>query len=77
MSERDGCTPELVERFNNLPYKNKIIFTCNKYENYDSTKFIEDYKNEDEIGNIISYYGILGKRRYDKYFDYIEYINNI
>lgn len=32
MIERDGCTFNDLKRFDNLPYKNKVVFTKKKYD---------------------------------------------
>lgn len=31
MTERDGCSPELIQRFDNLPFEHKFCFTVGSY----------------------------------------------
>ena len=76
MAERDGCSEEIIKRFENLPYDNKIIFTTKKYK-YNSCVYVnypDPYK--DQIGLVTNMSNIFGKRVYEKYFDYIGWLNN-
>ena len=69
MSERDGATLDDVEEFLKLPYKNKIVFTQNKY-NSDNTVLIPELKTIDAIGS--SEVGITLK-----HFNVIKYLNGL
>lgn len=33
-NDQNGCTERDLKQFNNLPYANKIFFTCNKWSNF-------------------------------------------
>ena len=42
MSERDGCTYEDIRNFENLKYKNKIIFTHKNYPEFKNSYYINN-----------------------------------
>lgn len=44
--DRDHCTPELIEKFDNLPFKNKICFTAKRYEEFKSVIFLKECEGE-------------------------------
>lgn len=76
MTDRDGCTYELIERFNNLPYKKKAILTRFDYQKISSNIYIPGYEKDDFIGIPTEFINIKGKRVYEKGFDYISWLNN-
>lgn len=74
MAEKDGCTPEMVREFDSLPYKNKVIFTANEYPDCASAVCVApDAKNGE--APIMTDYVSLTHRIYDKYFDYVGWLN--
>ena len=74
MAEKDGCTKEDVKAFQDLPYNNKVIFTYNAYPNYDSAVCVRDCSTNGEAAIMTDYVGLTG-RKYDKYFDYVKWLN--
>jgi uncharacterized protein (DUF1919 family) len=62
--DRDLCTPELIERFFALPYKNKVCFTARPYEN---CIVIDDCRKQDTVFNEQFYYY--------KYFNVVPWLN--
>lgn len=74
MTDKGIKDKSLFERFEKLPYKNKILFTHNKMNNFNSTYYIPGFENQNELGNIIEYKNIFGQRYYDK-FDFIKWFN--
>ncbi|MBE6067110.1 MAG: DUF1919 domain-containing protein [Clostridium lundense] len=76
MTDRDGCTEEIIKRFNNLSYKNKVLFTNKEYKQYSSTFYIKGFENQEGIGHIFKFKNIFGKKYYDN-FNYINWFNNI
>ena len=74
MAEKDGCTAEDVKAFQNLPYKNKVIFTYNEYPDFDSAVCVEDCSTNGEAAIMTDFVGLTG-RKYDKYFDYVKWLN--
>ena len=76
MTDRDGCTDDMIEKFDQLPYKNKIIFCSRPYDNLSSVIFCKEYEALECVPILTSWRGISGKRLYDKYFDFVEWFNN-
>lgn len=75
MVERDGCTYSLLERFDCLPYKNKVVFTHKKYPEFESSFYIKGFEKRGEIGDLYRYKDkFTGKKYYDD-FDYITWFN--
>ena len=74
-SERDGCTYETMQRFDKLPYKNKVILTHVPYQEISSSYYIKGFENEDELGMIFNYKKQFFKRRYLDDFDYVTFLN--
>jgi uncharacterized protein (DUF1919 family) len=62
--DRDLCTPELIERFFALPYKNKVCFTAHPYDN---CVVIDDCRKQDTVFNEQFYYY--------KYFNVVQWLN--
>lgn len=75
MTDRDGCTQKHIAEFDKLPYENKIIFTCKYYSNYKSMIFCNEFYNKDEVGILSEYRNLRGERLYDRYFNYVEWLN--
>lgn len=75
MTDRDGCTEEIIQRFDNLPYKNKVLFTHKEYKQYTSTFYIKGFENQSSVGDLYQFQNLLGKKYYDN-FDYVKWFNN-
>lgn len=74
MAEKDGCTPEMVRQFDSLPYQNKVIFTANEYPDCASAVCVAPDAKNGEAPIMTDYVG-LTHRIYDKYFDYVGWLN--
>ncbi len=76
LSEHNGCTKEDINAFLELPYNNKIIFTNNESNrNRESFVFVEEDKDKKEVGIMTDFVSPFGARKYDKYFDYVKWLN--
>lgn len=75
MTDRDGCTYEHLEQFDNLPYNNKVVFTNKKYEEFDSAFYLRGFETQPCVGSCIAFRNCFGKRYLDD-FDYISWFNN-
>lgn len=76
MIEREGITYEDIIQFDKLEgFKNKVIFTCREYPEIESACFLKIYKNEREVLPILKHVPFTGLRVADKYFDYVEFLN--
>lgn len=73
-TDRDGCTEKNIMEFDELPYKNKVIFTHKPYYNIKSTYYIRGFENNGEVGVLSCFDGSTGKRYLDQ-FDYISWLN--
>lgn len=80
MTERDYCENQYIIEFDNLPYKNKVIFTRTRREDIKSSFYIP---NSEIMENgvcvtraLTDYLGkFTGYRWIDK-FDYVEWLNS-
>ena len=54
-SEKDGCTYETIQRFERLPYENKVILTHVDYPEFKSAYYIKGFEDRDEMGTTINY----------------------
>lgn len=68
-SDQDLCTPEIIHRFNALPYPNKILFSATSYPHLKSVVWLEEYRHLDEIPNIIDC------REWLKHIDIVDWFN--
>ena len=75
-TDRDGCNKELLIRFDNLPYKNKVVFTHNLMPEIKSAFYIEGFEKEEAVGALYEYKGWNGKKYYDE-FDYVSWFNSV
>lgn len=75
MTDRDGCTPELLRRFDALPYKNKAVFTHVPYPDIPSAVYIPGFEKNECVGVCSEFKnGYSGKKWYDA-FDYVKWFN--
>lgn len=72
MSCFDANDHTFLERFDKLPYKNKVIFTEKEFPEYASSFCIPGY--EDGLGVLSLFDGLNGKRKIDR-FDYVKWFN--
>lgn len=75
-SERDGCTYETIQRFDQLPFENKVIFTHVRYPGIPSAYYIEGFEDKEELGMILNYKKQFLRRRYLDDFDYVAFLNS-
>lgn len=75
-NDREGMTPELMDRFEQLPYK-KVMFTHLPVEGRPSYfHYLPGYENEDCVGIITDGKGWFGRRPIDQ-FDWVTFLNQI
>ncbi|WP_426994791.1 DUF1919 domain-containing protein [Glaesserella parasuis] len=74
MAERDGCRYEDLLEFEQLPFKNKVVFTHKPYPELTSAVYIQGFEQQQKIGDLFEYCGLNGKRFYDQ-FDYVGWFN--
>lgn len=75
-NDREGMTPELMDRFESLPYK-KVMFTHLPVEGRgDCFKYLPGYERRDCVGIITDGYGWTGLRPID-HFDWVNFLNMV
>lgn len=71
-----GGIEYILERFDKLPFKNKIVFVNKPYPMYSSAVVLRGFKARQGVGQIYATKNILGKRYIDD-FDYVAYFNSM
>lgn len=74
MTDRDGANMHDLIEFDELPYKNKVIFTGKRYDRIKSSFFIENCLEDNHLGDIFKRNLITGKRKLDT-FDFVNFLN--
>lgn len=74
MTDRDGCTYDQLVCFDNLSYRNKVVFTNKEYKELKSAFYIRGFENDSCVGSCTAYRNCFGKRYMDD-FDYISWFN--
>ena len=68
-SSRFNFRDELLDRYENLPFKHKIFFSSKPIEGHPLVVFVRDFEGKSEIeGSAI-------RREYEKYFDVVKWLN--
>ena len=74
-TNHDGmCHEDCMERFNQLPYKNKIMFVSREYPQYDWAIPIRQFKNRCQCRITVAFADMRGHRYYETAFDIAEWI---
>lgn len=74
-TEKCGCDLKTIKKFDQLPYKNKVIFTHIPYQEIESAYYIKGFEEEEEMGVLTNYKDMFLKRRYLDDFDYVSFLN--
>ncbi len=70
-SDRDNFREEFLERYENLPFKNKIFFSSKPCRGKkDLVVFVKDYKQNSQVGESEH------NGKYDKYINIVKWLNN-
>ena len=73
---QEDCTDELLKRFDNLPYDNKVVFTCKKHENIKSSFFCSPYeKNPKGVYMFLGFKNKFSVKRGYDIFDFVSWFN--
>ena len=75
MSDQDGCTDEILQRFDNLPYKNKAVFIHLPKPDFHSAVYIPGFEAEEAVGNCDAFVNGYSGRKYFDAFDYVKWFN--
>lgn len=72
-TERDGCTYNDLKAFDNLPFKNKVVFTHKQYKNIKTSFYIKGDETKSCSENLDRINFV--KRKFEQ-FDIIAFLNN-
>lgn len=75
MTERDGCNYKMIDEFNRLPFKNKLVLTHKDYNEFNSTYKIYGFEDLGEVGFLYEYKHIYSLRRQLYNFDFVNWFN--
>jgi len=67
--------PEDLERFDRLPFENKVLFTHRPMPNIKSSFYIKGFEDNGEVGILNNWQGALSIKRYYDQFDYVTWLN--
>ncbi|PJG85738.1 DUF1919 domain-containing protein [Conservatibacter flavescens] len=74
MTDRDGCTYQDLQAFDQLPFPNKVVFTHQAYPEFSSAFYIKGFEAQGQVGDLFEYAGWFGQKYYDQ-FDYVNWFN--
>ena len=69
------CTYDIIKEFDELPIKNKVIFTHKPYPEFKSAYYIKGFENDGEVGVLSDWKPGFWKRRWLDDFDYVKFLN--
>ena len=70
----DNCTYETLKKFDQLPYKHKVIFTHKPYPEFQSAYYIRGFEKDNGVGVLINFKNQFFIRRYLDDFDYVSFL---
>lgn len=74
-TNHDGlCQDKWMERFDKLPYKNKIMYVSKEYPQYDWAVLVPQFKGRFQVRIMTSFGSFFGKRYYETCFDISKWI---
>ena len=71
-TDRDGCSYNDLTAFDNLPFKNKIVFTKTAFPEIKSAMYISGFEEMDSVGMCYEY---MPDKPYMKYYDQFDYVS--
>ena len=77
MTDKDdaqGIAYEDLAAFDQLPFKNKVVFTRKPYPEFKSAFYIKGFEKQNQVGDLFTFSGWNGVKYYDQ-FDYIAWFN--
>lgn len=77
MTDKDdaqGMAYEDLVAFDQLPFKNKVVFTRKPYPEFKSAFYIKGFEKQNQVGDLFTFSGWNGVKYYDQ-FDYVAWFN--
>jgi uncharacterized protein (DUF1919 family) len=65
----EGFTEQLLEKYEQLPFKNKVFFSSKPLPHIKSAVFVEAYAKKPRVADSTR------NRKYEKYFDLVKWLN--
>lgn len=76
-TDHDGMyLPEMLERFDKLPYQNKVMFTAKKYPQYPWAVQVPQFKHRNNVRIMVSFANMRGQRYYETCYDLAGWIRD-
>lgn len=75
MTEKEGCTRDILEEFDSLDYKNKVALTHIDYPAIRCAHYMRGFDSKAEMGIITDPKPTFWQRRYIDDFDYVSFLN--
>ena len=75
MTDRDQCTLDLLCRFDRLPYRNKVVFTCKPMPEIASAVYIPGFEKDQCVGICSEFVDNWRGIRYYDSFDFVDWLN--
>lgn len=76
-TDQDGMyLPEMLERFDALPYQNKIMFTAQHYPQYSWAIQVPQFKKRNNVRIMVAFANLRGMRYHETCFDIAEWIRS-
>ena len=75
MTEREGCSWEIMKAFDLLDFKEKVLLTHKDYPNLKCSHYIKGFEDLDELGVITDPKPTFWQRRYLDDYDYVSFLN--
>ena len=75
MNDRNWCTEQDLIDFDNLPYRNKVVFTHVPHPEIKCAYYIRGFENDDYIGTMTKFVTPFSIKRVMDQFDFVDWIN--
>lgn len=74
--QQNGCTEDLLKRFDNLPYEHKVALTAKPIQNIECFYYISGSEQPNgDVMDLCQYKGKFTGRRWIDDFDYVGFLN--
>ena len=77
MNDRNGCTKQDLLDFDQLPYKNKVVFTHVPHPEIKSSYYIHGFENQETVGTMTKFVNPIAIKRNMDQFDFVTWINGM
>ena len=75
MTDKNGCTYDMIRAFDALPFAHKVIFTHKPYPEFKSACYIPGFEDAGEVGVLSDWKPGFWKRRWLDDFDAVAFLN--